>query len=303
MGFYIPWLVDAARTAVAGTGRKVIVSPGWQTRGHGPMRLVEVVAGHHTGTRNSAPGDYPSLPVVRDGRAGLAGPLSQYGLGRSGDVYVIAAGRCYHAGASAFAGFTDLNDEAVGIEAESAGDGRWSDGQILIYPRLVGSCLFYLRRGTGRYASHRTIARPPGRKPDPTGISDEWMRQRAAAFLAGEDDVVTPDDIEKIAQRTKELILTDNFLTGAFWRIDAIRKGAYTVEGGPTKGEQVGSAELAAGTAWRLLSTLQLQDTVAGGPQRVIGEEIPLVELLKRIDRSVQELLPEQPAPGGSTSV
>jgi hypothetical protein len=184
MGIYIPWLVDAARMAVAGTGAQVIVAPGLMTRGHGGLRVVEIVVGHHTGTPDSAAGDYPSLRIVRDGRADLAGPLSNYGLGRSGNVYVIAAGLCYHAGASAFAGYTDLNDEAIGIEAESAGGGRWTDAQLLIYPRLVGACLLYMRRGTSRYASHRTVARPAGRKPDPTGISDDWMRQHAAAFLA-----------------------------------------------------------------------------------------------------------------------
>lgn len=192
MGFYIPWLVDAARLAVAGTGKQVIAEPGWQNRGHGPMRVVEVVVGHHTGTPNTAAGDYPSLRIVRDGRADLAGPLAHYGLARSGNVSVIAAGLCYHAGASAYLGFTDLNDEAIGIEAESAGAGGWTGDQLLIYPRLVTACLQYMRRGVDRYASHRTIARPAGRKPDPTGIADDWMRQRAASPL---QSLVEVDDV------------------------------------------------------------------------------------------------------------
>lgn len=181
MAIYIPWLVDAARAAVAGTGKQVIVSPGWETRGHGGMRVVEGVVGHHTATPESAPGDYPTLGVVRDGRAGLAGPLSCYGLGRSGNVYVIAAGLCYHAGASAYAGFVDLNDEFIGIEAEDSGDGVWNPEQLFMYPRLVRACLDYMHRGVDRYASHRTVAVPAGRKNDPWGISDDWMRQQAAA--------------------------------------------------------------------------------------------------------------------------
>lgn len=200
MGFYIPWLVDAARMAVAGTGRQVIVAPGWQTRGHGGMRVVELVVGHHTGTPDTAAGDYPSLRIVRDGRADLAGPLSNYGLGRSGDIYVIAAGLCYHAGASAYAGYTDLNDEAIGIEAESAGGGRWTDAQLLVYPRLVGACLHYMRRGVDRYASHRTVARPAGRKPDPTGISDQWMRERAQLFLTPASPQTEEDPMFHIEQ-------------------------------------------------------------------------------------------------------
>lgn len=200
MGLHVAWLVDAARMAVAGTGKQVIVSPGWQGRGHaGGLRAIEIIVGHHTGTPDRAPGDYPSLNVVQNGRAGLAGPLAQYGLGRSGNVYVIAAGLSYHAGASAYAGFVDLNDEAVGIEAESAGGGGWTPEQLHMYPRLVGACLHYIRRGVDRYASHRTIARPAGRKPDPAGISDDWMRQRAATFLSGAsgggDDVGWGDQI------------------------------------------------------------------------------------------------------------
>lgn len=197
MGIYVPWLVDAARMAVAGTGRQVIVSPGWAGRGQGALRLLEIVVGHHTGTASSAPGDYPSLKVVQDGRAGLVGLLSQLGLGRSGTVYVMGNGLAYHAGASAYAGYVDLNDESIGIEAESSGDGRWTEGQLLIYPRLVGACLYYMRRGVDHYASHRTVAVPAGRKPDPAGISDSWMRQKAAAFLANptalEDDMQPTD--------------------------------------------------------------------------------------------------------------
>lgn len=194
MGIYVPWLIDAARMATAGTGRSVIVSPNWQTRGHGGLRLLEFVIGHHTATPETAGGDYPSLNVVQNGRAGLAGPLAQLGLGRSGNVYVIAAGLSYHAGASAYAGFVDLNDEAIGIEAEDSGDGRWTEAELFMYPRLVGAVLYYLRRGVDRYASHRTIAVPAGRKPDPAGITDTWMRDRASEFLAGGGSIPTPED-------------------------------------------------------------------------------------------------------------
>lgn len=207
MAIWVPWLVDAARQAVAGTGKQVIVSPGWQSRGHGGLRVVEVVVGHHTATPESAPGDYPSLAVVRDGRAGLAGPLAQYGLGRSGNVYVIAAGLCYHAGASAFAGFVDLNDESIGIEAEDSGDGVWTPDQLLIYPRLVRACLDYIRRGVDRYASHRTVAVPAGRKNDPAGISDQWMRQQAASVQQQEEDM-TPEQAGQLTTLVNQFYLS-----------------------------------------------------------------------------------------------
>lgn len=196
MGVYVPWLVDAARLAAKGTDWTVVVWPGWERHGHGPMRLVEGVVGHHTATPETAPGDYPSANVVRLGRSGLAGPLAQYGLGRRREIHVFAAGLAYHAGASAFAGYTDLNDEFIGIEAENSGNGRWSDAALFMYPRLVGACLIYMRRGVDRYASHRTVARPAGRKPDPAGISDAWMRDRAAQFMAGDSKESKENDVE-----------------------------------------------------------------------------------------------------------
>lgn len=191
MAIYVSWLVDAARMAAQGTGKQVIVQSGWQSRGHGGMRVVEGVVGHHTATSEAAPGDYPSLNVVQNGRAGLSGPLSHYGLGRSGNIYVIAAGLCYHAGASAYAGFRDLNDEFLGIEAEDSGDGKWNAAQLFMYPRLVHACLHYMRRGVDRYASHRTVAVPAGRKTDPAGISDQWMRQQAASLSVPQETEVS----------------------------------------------------------------------------------------------------------------
>lgn len=184
-GIWVPWLVDAARGAVAGTPYQVIEVAGWPTRGHGPFRALEGVVGHHTGTADSAPGDYPSLRIVRDGRSDLAGPLCNYGLGRSGAIYVVAAGVAWHAGASAYEGMVDLNDEFLGIEAESAGGGGWTSDQLVVYPRLVRSILDYIRRPMTRYASHRTVATPAGRKTDPRGIEDAWMQQRAGAVVLG----------------------------------------------------------------------------------------------------------------------
>jgi hypothetical protein len=171
---YVPWLVDAARS----TGYPVVEVAGWQTRGHGGMRVVEGVVGHHTATSDRAPGDYPSLGIVTNGRSDLAGPLCNLGLGRSGTIYVVAAGCAYHAGASRWAGFTDLNDEFLGIEAESAGTGSWTAAQLDAYPKLVAALLRYMNRGADRYAGHKDVCVPAGRKIDPVGIDTFWMRSK-----------------------------------------------------------------------------------------------------------------------------
>lgn len=181
MGIYVPWLADAARM----TGYPVVEVNGWRTRGHGGMRVVEGVIGHHTATSRNAGGDYPSLNIVTNGHASLPGPLSAFGLGRSGTVYVIAAGTSWHAGVSAHAGFYDLNDEYLGIEAENDGIGEpWTAEQLDCYPRLVAAILHYMHRGADRYVSHREAARWPNGKIDPTGIETNWMRGLVAAMLA-----------------------------------------------------------------------------------------------------------------------
>jgi hypothetical protein len=184
-GIWISWLIDCANQAVKGTPYQVIVVPGFETRGHGGFRALEGVVGHHTGTAESAQGDYPTLRVVRDGRSDLLGPLCNYGIGRSGNIYVVAAGVAWHAGASTYAGMVDLNDEFLGIEAESAGGGKWTKDQMVVYPRLVRSILDYIRRPMNRYASHRTVATPKGRKDDPRGIDDVWMQNQAASVVLG----------------------------------------------------------------------------------------------------------------------
>lgn len=179
MAFYVPFLVDAARL----TGYPVVDLPGSRTRGHGGMRVVEGVVGHHTA--GAALGDYPSLRIVRDGRLDLAGPLSHLGLARSGTIFVIAGGLTYHAGASTWAGFADLNDEFLGIEAESCGvRDDWTPEQRDCYPRLIAALLYFMRRDASRFAGHREIARPLGRKIDPAFWDLPAVRAQVAWLLA-----------------------------------------------------------------------------------------------------------------------
>ncbi|GJF06611.1 N-acetylmuramoyl-L-alanine amidase [Pseudonocardia sp. D17] len=177
-GIYVPWLADAARL----TGYPVAEVSGWKSRGHGGMTSVEGVVCHHTAGPKT--GEYPSLQVVRDGRAGLPGPLANLGLGRSGTVYVMAAGLAYHAGVSAWAGYSDLNYRFLGIEAEDDGDGVWTAEQLDCYPRLVAALLYYMRRNASRACAHRECALPLGRKPDPTGIDMPAFRARVGQLLA-----------------------------------------------------------------------------------------------------------------------
>src|SRR4051812_23297953 len=115
MTFALTWLPSVLKDA----GLKVATVPGWETRGHGDMGNILGVICHHTAGQRH--GNMPSLDVVLNGRPDLSGPLAQLGLGRDGTYYVVAAGRCYHAGAGIWKGITNGNTNFIGIEAENTG--------------------------------------------------------------------------------------------------------------------------------------------------------------------------------------
>lgn len=192
-------LTDLA-VAVRKSGLPVVEVAGWQHRGHGHLYAVETIAVHHTATSRSAPGDYPSLAVVRDGRPGLPGPLAQLGLGRGGTVYVIAAGVAYHAGET-WRRDQD-NWHAIGIEAEHDGLSPWPPELVDAYARLCRALCDHYGLPVDRVLGHKEIAKPAGRKTDPN-FDMAAFRDRIR-----EDDDMTDDDralLQQIAADTKAL--------------------------------------------------------------------------------------------------
>ena len=153
--------------------------------GHGPMGNVQGVVLHHTGTKDSAPGDFPSLKVVQRGRSDLAGPLCNYGLGRSGTIYLITEGRAYHAGPGQWMGITAGNSHFLGIEAENGGTGSaWPAVQLDAYQRLVASILHALGRDTNWDVRHADWAEPAGRKVDTKGFTMSSFDAKVKQMLA-----------------------------------------------------------------------------------------------------------------------
>jgi hypothetical protein len=92
MAFSLTWLPKALLDA----GLKVAEQPGWQTRGRGSVGTIKGVICHHTA--GPLKGNMPCLGTITNGRDNLPGPLSQLCLGRDGTFFVVAAGRCNHAG-------------------------------------------------------------------------------------------------------------------------------------------------------------------------------------------------------------
>lgn len=188
---YLTQLASVLRDA----GLEVVEVDGWKTRGHGGMHdEIRTLTFHHTA--GPAAGDYPSLAVVRDGRKGLPGPLAQLGVGRSGKVYVIAAGLCWHAGASRHIDYT--NGYAVGVEAENTGTGQaWPDAQVEALETLFAALCIEFKLKPADVLGHLETCSPPGRKIDPRGISLDAFRVRVGRRIDVLRERASRDDDRK----------------------------------------------------------------------------------------------------------
>ena len=181
MTFSLTWLPSVLEAA----GLKVALVPGWAERGRAEMGDVRGVLCHHTA--GPLKGNMPSLRTLIEGRGDLPGPLSQLGIGRDGTMYVIAAGRCNHAGAGEWQGLTQGNANFIGIEAENTGlpnDAAWPDVQLDAYKRSVAAILQHVGRATQFCAGHKEYALPRGRKSDPPFDMNAFRRD-VTAIMAG----------------------------------------------------------------------------------------------------------------------
>src|SRR5262245_56514020 len=168
MTFSLAWLTKALEDAQL----KVAPVDGWENRGLGEVGNTLGVICHHTaGPRN---GNMPSLDVLIRGRPDLTGPLAQLGLGRDGTFYVIATGRCNHAGKGIWKGETAGNTHFIGIEAEHTGNplDPWPPVQIDAYQRGVAAILKHAGRTADDCVGHKEWA--PGRKNDPVFDMDAF---------------------------------------------------------------------------------------------------------------------------------
>lgn len=175
---FLTQLADVARR----TGSPVTEVAGWKTRGHGPQPEVQGIVCHHT-AGPAGGGDYPSLAVVRDGRPGLDGPLSHFGLGRSGTIYVIAAGRCWHNAPSTSPRHD--NSSSIGIEAENNGSQPWPQAQLDAYERLCAELCREFGLPASRVRAHREVNTS---KPDPHSIDMNAFRAAVGDILERDEE-------------------------------------------------------------------------------------------------------------------
>lgn len=200
---YATWLARELRAA----GVPVVEVDGWATRTRGTLRATRWVTWHHTGTPRSVWSTRPdaTLNVIINGRAGVRGPLSNLYQSRDGTFYVVAAGRCNHAGRGSWPGLLGSSD-SIGIEVESDGY-SYTSAQRRWWPAVNA---MFVRRGipVSLHLDHKEWA--PGRKWDRGSISPAQERNRTLAFLRRGDEVRKDDDMLRIV----------NIANRALWLVD-----------------------------------------------------------------------------------
>lgn len=221
------------------TGYPVVEVPGWETRTRPQtMQDVRTITCHHTaGPPASADTrDYPSYNTVLNGRgADLPGPLAQYGIGRSGTIYVFAAGSANHAGVSRSVDYEKTH--AIGIEAEAVGvpgaKGDWPEPQMDAYAKLCRALIDEFGLKVADVLGHKETCSPVGRKTDPSFDMQKFRTRVAAVKL-----VVKPAD----NQEDDEMALSDSDIgkiSSAVWNYDVKNLNPDGTESAPREVKRV----------------------------------------------------------------
>lgn len=179
------WLPDVLR--LWGLQVDYIGDPDPFEDGHGDFREVVGSMMHHT-----AGGGVNDWRIVKWGRPGLDGPLSQVVLEKDGSVKFIAVGVAWHAGSGQGSRWadkfgTDGNWTTIGIEAVSSGverNGRydWTTEQLHSYKLIVAAIQWFLRKGADWSCGHLEYNLIDG-KIDPAGIDLNQFRREVQELI------------------------------------------------------------------------------------------------------------------------
>lgn len=168
------WLADAIRAF----GVTVVEESGWLNRGNGDFRDIRGVMAHHTGANGT------SAALIRDGRSGLRGMLSQIHLTRDAVARVLGAGVAWHAGRGSYRGLTtnDANYETIGIEANSDGTSAWPADMLDAYYRICAAVCWVLDKPAEWAVPGHKEDSSDG-KWDPGGIDMNDFRRRVQYYI------------------------------------------------------------------------------------------------------------------------
>lgn len=184
------WLTKLEQLADPKYGLTVKFESGWKRRGASGGAQMKTVAGvlwHHDVAPRT--GIYPLRAMLRDGRAGLSGPLCHIGFDRNGVVHVVGAGKANHAGTGSVPGVVRNggNTRLIGIEMTSAGTRPWdwTDAQLRQMPKLGAALNDIFGLTASKHWAHYEYSN--GGKIDPAGLPGAMpgLRSRIAAVRFG----------------------------------------------------------------------------------------------------------------------
>ncbi|MGW0938883.1 N-acetylmuramoyl-L-alanine amidase [Streptomyces sp. NPDC002666] len=201
-----PLSADTFLDALRAEGLTVVQVGDWRTHNRnqkGPWGPVNGVMIHHTVTKGTA----ATVRIVRDGYAGLPGPLCHGMIAKDGRVHLVGYGRANHAGlgdpdvlSAVIAerslptdneATVDGNRHFYGFECENLGDGEdpWPEAQLLAIERVSAA----ICRAHGWTASSviRHLDWQPG-KVDPRGIDWAKMHTRIDTRLGSKTPARPP---------------------------------------------------------------------------------------------------------------
>ena len=198
--------------ALKTAGLNVEALDGWQMRAASSYSFEPVgIMLHHTAS-NAQSGNMPCRNLIINGRRDLKGPLSQFLIGRNGDILLVAGKRCNHAGRGMAGRIEQLladveppdygqglydapkpgayrsgNKHFVGIECEANGVGeRWSDQLIeATVTACAVLCILHDWNPLTRILMHREWT---SRKVDPD-LRIPWRKLISDAVETGGFDI------------------------------------------------------------------------------------------------------------------
>lgn len=183
-------------------------SPNFDARA--PGKEIDILLIHYTGMRN---GD-AALDRLQDPTARVS---AHYMIEEDGRVFALVdeAARAWHAGVSFWAGETDVNSRAIGIELVNPGHDLgyrdFPDSQMAALIELSQNILDRHPIPAWRVLGHSDVA--PDRKQDP-GERFDWARLANAGI-----GLYPPDDLEALDPPAQEAFR------------DSLARFGYRVEG------------------------------------------------------------------------
>jgi N-acetylmuramoyl-L-alanine amidase len=210
------------------------------------MAITAIVV--HT-TEGSWPGDIQWLC------SSSSGVSCHYVISPDGDIYSIVddSKRAWHAGDSSYAGKSDWNSFSIGIEVSHRQGQSYGFNQI---PAVTDLCQYLVARypiTRLETVMHRTIAQPPGRKSDPTDVTDAQFASWADRLFRTTDSgryIVKAGTIGATVVSSPSAI-KQMIAPGAWWDAPTARGPSMTLAGFGTSDEYVGSEQY--GYIWKPL--------------------------------------------------